>query len=87
MAHVCYEGDCANGPTQSAFPTIRGFRQHLLKCHQNTPEDQTSLGNSRTLKRKRDEEVEEDRRRQIHEAQLALEAANIEPETRPVRLI
>jgi hypothetical protein len=85
MVHICYEGDCANAPVPQAFSSIRGFRTHLLKRHRDTPEAQTSLGNSRMLKRKRDEEDEEDRRRQELEAQLALEAANREPEIPPVR--
>ncbi|KAF9786306.1 hypothetical protein BJ322DRAFT_1108159 [Thelephora terrestris] len=84
MSHICYEGHCASAPR--VFSGIRGFRQHLERSHQDTPEDQTSLGNSRDLKHKRDEEEEEQRKRN-REAQLALEAMNCEPEALPVPLL
>ena len=87
MSHVCYEGACASGRRRKAFSTIRGLRTHYEKAHQDTPEEETSLGSSRSLKRKRDAEDEEDRRRQDLEAQMAIEAANREPELRPVSLV
>ena len=51
----------------------------------DTPEEETSLGNARTLKRRRDAEDEEEHKRQRLEAQLALEAASREPEPEPVK--
>ena len=84
MSHICYEGGCASGPKRHMFSSIRGLRQHQYKCHQDTPEEEMSLGNARTLKRKRDAEDEEERKRQQLEAQLAFEAANREPEPQPV---
>lgn len=86
MAHVCYEGDCASTPKQHAFSSVRGLRTHQYRCHQDDLEEQTSLGNARTLKRKRDAEEEEARKVQHLEAQLALEAASREPEPLPVGL-
>ena len=88
MSHVCYEGACAS--RRKCFTTIRGLRTHYEKAHQNTPDEETSLGSSRSLKRKRDAEDEEDRQqrqRQDLEVQMAIEAANREPELRPVSLI
>ena len=85
MSHVCYEGSCASCSGR-VFPTIRGLQQHQLKSHKDTPEQETSLGKSRSLKRKRDEEEEEQRRRDV-EARLVLEAMVDEPELRPVRPI
>ena len=85
-SHVCYEGNCASGPRR-VFSSIRGLRQHLEKSHQNTPEDETSLGSSRSLKRKRDEEELEEQQRRDLEARLAWEAASREPEPQPVRLL
>ena len=89
MSHVCYEGACASNQKHKAFLTIRGLRTHYEKAHPDTPEEETSLGSSRSLKRKRDAEDEEDRRRrQDLEAQMACEAImNREPELRPVSLI
>ena len=87
MSHVCYEGACASGRRRKAFSTIRGLHTHYEKAHQDTPEEETSLGSSRSLKRKRDAEDEEDRRRQDLEAQMAIEAANREPELQPVSLV
>ena len=86
MSHICCEGDCASDPKQHAFSSIRGLRQHQYRCHQETPEEGTSLGEARSLKRKRDAEDEEERYRQHLEAQLALEAASCVPEPQPVRL-
>lgn len=87
MSHVCYEGDCASDPKRHTFSSIRGLRTHESRCHQDAPEEETSLGNARALKRKRDAEDEEVRKRRLLEAQLALEAANREPEPQPVRSI
>ena len=89
MSHVCYEGACASNQKRKAFSTIRGLRTHYEKAHPDTPEEETSLGSSRSLKRKRNAEDEEDRRRrQDLEAQMACEAImNREPELRPVSLI
>lgn len=84
MSHTCYEGACASNPKQHRFPTIRGLRTHQNRSHRGDPEEETSLGNARALKRKRDAEMEEVRKRQCLEAQLALEAANREPEPRLV---
>ena len=83
MSHVCYEGGCAEKPR--VFSSSRALRQHEYRSHQDTPEEEMSLGNARTLKRKRDAQDEEERERQRIEAQLALEAANREPEPQPVR--
>lgn len=85
MSHLCYEGNCVTGSKPREFSSIRGFRQHQYKCHQDTPEEETSLGNSRLLKRKRDAWDEEERQNQNIQAQLALEAANRQPEPRPVK--
>ena len=89
ISHVCYEGACASNQKRKAFSTIRGLRTHYEKAHPDTPEEETSLGSSRSLKRKRDAEDKEDRRRrQDLEAQMACEAImNREPELRPVSLI
>jgi len=80
MSHICYEGRCASNPKQQIFSSIRALRQHQYKSHEDTPEEETSLGNARMLKRKRDAEEEEERKRQRLEAQLALEMASREPE-------
>lgn len=85
MSHICYEGDCGSRRKPRTFSAIRALHQHQKRCHEDTPEEETFLGSSRKLKRRRDEEAEEERRRQNFEAQLALEAANHEPEQRPVR--
>lgn len=87
MSHVCYEGACASGRKRRTFSSIRGLRTHYEKAHKDTPEEETSLGTSRTLKRKRDAEDEEDQQRRDLEVQVAFEAANREPEPRPVRLV
>ena len=84
MSHICYEGGCASNPKQRTFASNRALRQHQFKCHEDTPEEETSLGNARTSKRKRDAEDEEERKRQRLEAQLALEMASREPEPQPV---
>ncbi|KAF9786095.1 hypothetical protein BJ322DRAFT_1020212 [Thelephora terrestris] len=90
MSHVCYEGSCASGP-QRLFSSSRGLHQHQKKIHKDIPEQETSLGASRSLKRKRDEEEEELRRCQDVEARRlaleALEAMNHEPELPPVPLL
>jgi hypothetical protein len=85
MSHVCYEGSCASGTKQRNFSSIRGLRQHQYRCHQDTPEEDMSLGNSRSLKRKRDTEDKEEQQKRNLEAQVALEAASREPELQPVR--
>jgi hypothetical protein len=84
MPHVCCEGDCASNPKQRTFLSARGLRTHQYRCHQEDPEEETSLGNARTLKRKRDADDEEARMVRRLEVQLAFEAANCEPEPRPV---
>ena len=85
MSHVCYEGGCATNPKRHPFASTRALRQHQYKCHDDIPEEETSLGNARTSKRKRDAEDEEERKRRCLEAQLALEIASHEPEPQPVR--
>ena len=67
------------------FSSSLALRQHEYRSHQDTPEEEMSLGNARTLKRKRDAQDEEERERRRIEAQLTLEAANCEPEPQPVR--
>lgn len=84
MSHVCIEGDCAAGSKQRTFSSVRGLRTHQNLCHSDAPEEETSLGNARALKRKRDAEEEEERKRRHLEAQLAFEAASREPEPQPV---
>jgi len=85
MSHICYEGVCASGPKQCSFSSVRALRTHQHRCHQDAPEEETSLGNARALKRKRDAEDEEARKRERLEVQMALEAANRESEPQPVR--
>ena len=60
MSHVCYEGTCVSSQKRKAFSTIHGLRTHYEKAHPDTPEEETSLGSSRLLKRKHDAEDEED---------------------------
>ena len=85
MSHICYEGGCTSNPKQHPFSSTRALRQHQHKCHEDTPEEETSLGNARTSKRKHDAEEEEERKRQRLEAQLASEMASREPEPQLVR--
>ena len=88
MSHVCYEGACGSGPKRQTFSTPRGLHTHQGRRHSNTKEEETSLGNARALKRKRDAEDELCKKQQLElEAQLVLEAANRELELQPVRLI
>ena len=82
MSHVCYEGGCAKKPR--VFSSSRVLCQHEYRSHQDTPEEEMSLGNARMLKRKHDAQDEEERERQCIEAQLVLEAANHELEPQPV---
>lgn len=84
MPHTCREGDCASDPKKNTFSSARGLRTHQYRSHRDDPEEETSLGNARTLKRKRDAEDNEARKVQRLEAQLALEAASREPEPQPV---
>lgn len=87
MSHVCYEGGCASNQKRHTFSSVRALRTHQYRCHQDALEDEMSLGNARALKRKHDAEDEETHKRQRLEAQMALEAANCEPEPQPVWLI
>ena len=85
MSHTCYEGDCASSQNQPTFPTTRGLRTHQNRCHSKIAEEETSLGNARALKRKRDAEDEARKRQHLElEALLALEATNRELELQPV---
>lgn len=84
MSHICYEGGCASNPKRHTFSSTHALCQPQNKCHEDTPEEETSLGNARLLKRKRDAEDEEQRKRQQLDAQLALEMANRELEPPPV---
>jgi hypothetical protein len=88
MLHICYEGNCASDLKPQAFPTARGLRTHQNRCHSDVAEEETSLGNARELKRKRDAEDEACKRQRVElETQLALEAANRELEPQPVPII
>lgn len=78
--HVCYEGACASGPKRREFSSSRALRQHENRCHQDTPEEETSLGSARSLKRKRDAEDKEEQERQRLKAQLTFEAATRVPD-------
>ena len=83
MSHICYEGGCAK--KSHVFSSSCVLCQHEYRSHQDTPEEEMSLGNIRMLKCKCDAQDEEERERWRIEAQLALEAANREPEPQPVR--
>ena len=62
MPHICHEGECARSGT--SFEKIWGLHQHWNKKHAETVETDPSLGKARDLKRKRDVEDEEGRKRQ-----------------------
>ena len=78
----CYEGDCHRGPSPKLYPSQRSLRQHRVKAHTNEAPQETSAG--RALKRKREVDVEELRKRQRLEEEERVAAAHI-PEPEPLR--
>lgn len=74
MLHICHEGKCSTSGSKFSSPC--GLRQHQIRRHRNTVEEESSLGKARASKCKRDAEDEEERKQQQLQAQLALEAKN-----------
>lgn len=84
--YLCFEGDCANKPDRKSWTTQARLRQHQYKMHAGTREEETSMGRVLNLKREHDADVEEMRKRQLLEAEMACRTPEPEP-PRPVRSI
>lgn len=79
----CFYGDCANDPNPKKYRNQQGLRQHQYKKHPGIEEADTLLGRSLALKRAHDADVEEARKRQLLETEMARHTPEPEP-PRPV---
>jgi hypothetical protein len=80
----CTYGDCADQPNPRLYRNQQSLRQHQYKKHGDTKEEDTLLGRALTVKRAHDADVEEARKRQLLEAEIAHRTPEPEP-PRPVR--
>ena len=86
MGYLCFEGDCANKPDWKPWTTQARLHQHQYKMHTDTREEETSMGRVLNLKREHDADVEEARKRQLLEVEMAHRTPEPEPPC-PVRSI
>jgi len=77
--YQCFEGDCASQLNPRLYRNQQSLRQHQYKKHADTKEEDTSLGRALTLKRAHDADVEEMRKRQLLEAEMAHRTPEPEP--------
>jgi len=80
----CYEGNCRHGPSPKLYTSQQSLRQHRVKAHAHEAPQETSAGMA--LKRKREADAEELRKRQRLEEEERVAASYIsEPE--PLRSV
>ena len=75
----CYEGNCRREPDPKLYPSQQSLRQHRVRAHAREDPQETSIG--RALKRKREADAEELRKRQRLEEEERIAASHVsEPE-------
>jgi len=75
----CFEGDCASEPNPTVYRNQQGLHQLQRKKHTSTKEEDTLMGRTLTLKQTHDADVEEARKRQLLEEEMARRTPEPEP--------
>ena len=79
----CLDGGCADQPNPWVYRNQQSLRQHQYKKHPDIKEEDTLMGRTLALKRAHEVEVEEARKRQLLEEEIARRTPEPEP-PRPV---
>jgi len=77
--YQCFDGDCASQPNPRLYRNQQSLRQHQYKKHANTKDEDTLMGRVLALKRAHEADVEEVRKRQLLDEEMARRTPEPEP--------